>query len=45
MGYGIVFGKSVRDPQSAMAKEDALLKALVVAPSSNAMFISIAPMR
>ena len=45
LNYGIVFGQAVRSPQSAMQKEDALLKALTVAPSSNAMFINIAPMR
>lgn len=44
MGYGIVVSGEPRDPQQALQREDAMLKYMVVAPSSNALFIDIAPM-
>ena len=33
-----------RDPGEVLKREDAVVKSLVVAPSSNALFIEIAPM-
>lgn len=44
-GYGVIVGKFVRKPADIAAREDAVLKSLIVAPSSNAMFIDIAPMQ
>lgn len=44
MGYGIVVGKEPRDPKQVLEREDAVIKSLTVAPSSNALFIEIAPM-
>lgn len=43
-GYGIVVSGEPRDPQQVLQREDAVLKTLLVAPSSNALFIDIAPM-
>lgn len=45
LGYGIVVSGQTRDPREVLAREDAVLKALLVAPSSNALFINIAPMK
>lgn len=45
LGYGVVVNKIVRDPMEVLKREDAVLKSLTVAPSSNALFIDIAPMR
>lgn len=44
MGYGIAIGNSVRTPEQVLSKEDAVIENLTVAPSSNALFINIAPM-
>lgn len=44
-GYGIVIGGEPRDPQEVLRREDAVIESLLVAPSSNAMFIDIAPMK
>lgn len=44
-GYGIVIKDKVRLPEDVLAREDAIIKASTVAPSSNALFISIAPLR
>lgn len=41
--YGIVINGVVRDPAEVLKREDAILKASTVAPSSNALFITIAP--
>lgn len=41
--YGIFINGSVRDPAEVMKREDAIIKASTVAPSSNALFIQIAP--
>lgn len=43
--YGIVVGDVPRSPQEVLKREDAVIRALTVAPSSNAMFIDISPMR
>lgn len=44
-GYGIVVGGEPRDPQQVLQREDAVIETLLVAPSSNALFIDIAPMK
>lgn len=44
-GYGFAVGSTVRTPDEVRAHLDAVLKACIVAPSSNAVFIDIAPMR
>ncbi len=44
MNYGIVVSGQPRDPGEVLKREDAVVKSLVVAPSSNALFIEIAPM-
>lgn len=44
-GYGIVVGGEPRLPADVLKKEDAVLKTLVVAPSSNALFLDVAPMK
>ena len=43
-GYGIVVSGEPRDPGEVLKREDAVVKSLLVAPSSNALFIEIAPM-
>lgn len=43
-GYGVEVAGAVRRPSDVLAREDAVLKAMTVAPSSNAMFIDIAPL-
>lgn len=43
-GYGVVVSGVPRDPNEVLKREDAIIKSLVVAPSSNALFIDIAPM-
>jgi hypothetical protein len=43
-GYGIVIGGEPRDPQQVLQREDAVIESLLVAPSSNALLIDIAPM-
>ena len=43
-GYGVVVSGIPRDPNEVLKREDAIIKSLVVAPSSNALFIDIAPM-
>lgn len=45
MGYGIVIGGVPRDPLQVMQREDAVIEALLLAPSSNALFIEIGPMK
>lgn len=42
--YGILVNNVVRDPMEVLKREDAVLKSLTVAPSSNALFITIGPM-
>lgn len=44
-GYGIVVGGEPRDPKQVLQREDAVIENLLVAPSSNALFIDIAPMK
>ena len=44
-GYGIKIGNIVRAPEQVLAKEDAVIENLTVAPSSNALFINIASIR
>lgn len=43
-GYGVFVNGSVRSPKDVARHEEAVLKALEVAPSGNALFINIAPM-
>ena len=43
--YGIVVGNGVRNPADVKAKADLVLKNCIVAPSGNALFIEIAPMK
>ena len=45
MGYGIVVSGEPRNPQQVLQREDAVLKSLVVAPSSNALFIEVGKMK
>lgn len=45
LGYGIVIGGEPRPPKQVLQREDAVIESLLVAPSSNALFIDIAPMR
>lgn len=45
MGYGFLVGGAVRSPMEVKGKINDVIKACVVAPSSNALFIDIAPMR
>ena len=45
MGYGFKVGSSIRSPQEIKNHLDGVIKACIVAPSSNALFIDIAPMR
>lgn len=42
LGYGVVVAGSVRSPEDILKREDAVLKSLLVAPSSNALFIEVA---
>lgn len=44
MNYGFVAGNTIRTPQEVKAHGDAVIKACIVAPSSNALFINIAPL-
>lgn len=44
MGYGIVIGKGVRNPQDVLAREDGVIEKATIAPSRNALLIEIAPM-
>lgn len=44
-GYGIVINGAARNPEEVLKREDAILKASTVAPSSNALFVNIAPLR
>ena len=43
--YGFPVRGVVRSPAEVKAKADGVIKACIVAPSSNALFIDIAPMR
>lgn len=43
--YGMLIDGGMRSPAQVMQREDYVLQSLVVAPSSNALFIDIAPMR
>ena len=43
-GYGVVMDGAVRNASQVLQREDYVLKKLVVAPSSNALFIDIAPL-
>lgn len=45
MGYGVVVSGEPRNPADVLKREDAVVKSLVVAPSGNALFIEIAPMK
>lgn len=44
-GYGFMAGGKIRTPNEVRAHINAVIKACIVAPSSNAIFIDIAPMR
>lgn len=44
LGYGLDLGGTVRSPQDVLAREDAVIENLTVAPSSNALFINVAKM-
>lgn len=44
MKYGIKVGNAVRNPADVKAKADLVLKNCIVAPSSNALFLDIAPL-
>lgn len=44
-GYGVVIGGEPRDPKQILQKEDAVIESLLLAPSSNGLFIDIAPMK
>ena len=44
VGYGIVVSGEPRDPQQVLQREDAVIKSLIVAPSSNALILEVAPM-
>ena len=43
-GYGFAMGSQIRTADQVKAHADAVLKACTVAPSSNALFIDIAPL-
>lgn len=45
VGYGVEVNGKVYAPEQIMKKEEQVIGALTVAPSSNALFIKIAPMR
>lgn len=45
MNYGFAVGGAVRSPNEVKQKIEGVIKACIVAPSSNALFINIAPMR
>ena len=45
VGYGIVVGDKPRNPNDVVAREDAVIASLTVAPSSNALLIEVAPMK
>lgn len=45
VGYGILVGGKPRNPNDVVAREDAVIANLTVAPSSNALLIEVAPMR
>lgn len=45
MGYGFMLGNKIRQPADVKAHIDAVIKACTVAPSSNALFIDIAPLK
>ena len=45
MDYGFKVGSSIRSPQEIKSHLDGVIQACIVAPSSNALFIDIAPMR
>lgn len=42
--YGFAVGSAIRTPEQVKAKADAVIKNCIVAPSSNALFIDIAPL-
>lgn len=44
LGYGFNMGGTVRTPNDVLAREDKVIENLTVAPSSNALFISVAKM-
>ena len=44
MKYGIKLGNAVRNPVDVKARADQVLKNCIVAPSSNALFLDIAPL-
>lgn len=44
-GYGIVVDGEPRDPKQVLQRENAVIEALMPAPSANALFIDIAPMK
>ena len=43
--YGILVDQQVRTPSQVLQREEYVMSKLVVAPSSNALFIDIYPMR
>lgn len=45
MNYGMVVGSSIRTPDLVKAHGDDVIKSCIVAPSSNALFMNIAPLR
>lgn len=44
-GYGIVVGNQTREPKQILEHEDEVIECLLLAPSSNALIIDIAPMK
>lgn len=45
LNYGILINNNVRKPNEVLEREDGVIERLTVAPSSNALFIDIAPLR
>lgn len=45
VGYGILVGGKPRNPNDVVAREDAVIENLTVAPSSNALLLEVAPMK
>lgn len=43
--YGIIMDNAVRTPSQVAQRENYVMKNLIVAPSSNALFVNIAPLR
>lgn len=44
-GYGIVVGNQTREPKQILEHEDEVIECLLLAPSSNALIIDIAPVK